>query len=255
MKTAEINRPVKLTVVVPCFNEKKTLAACIERLLTIRDENLSLEIIIVDDCSMDGSIQISKQLASQHPEIILLQHEKNQGKGASLRTGFTKATGEFVTIQDADLECDPADLKRLLVPLIENKTDVVFGSRFLKMGKKVHTSFWHYAINKSLTILSNIFSGVSLTDMECCYKMFRRKLLQQIEIEENRFGVEPELVAKVARINPRISEMAISYRKRAYHEGKKIGIRDGFRAIYCIIFYNTPLRQLRWLKNRRRKRS
>jgi len=239
MSTVDIIRPVKLSIVIPCYNEENTLEMCLENVLGIRDKNLSIEIIIVDDYSSDKSIQIAEKLAEKYNEIVLHRHETNQGKGAALRTGFQNATGEFVAIQDADLEYDPRDLKKLLVPLVDNKADVVLGSRFLTGDAHRVLYFWHYLGNKFLTLLSNMFTDLNLTDMECCYKLFRREIIQAIDIEENRFGVEPEIVAKVSQMRPRIFEMGISYSARTYEEGKKIGIRDGIRALYCIFHYNA----------------
>jgi len=228
-----------LSVVIPCFNERKTLRACIERVLSIMDSELSLEIIIVDDCSTDDSHTIAIELAKKHPEqISVLRHGKNTGKGGALRTGFSKATGDFVCVQDADLEYDPSDLKRLLRPLVSGKADVVLGSRFLATGEHRVLYFWHYLGNRFLTFISNVFTDLNLTDMETGYKVFRRDVLQKIKIQENRFGFEPEIVAKIAHMRLRIYEAGISYYGRTYEEGKKIGIMDGFRAIYCIMRYN-----------------
>jgi glycosyltransferase involved in cell wall biosynthesis len=229
----------KLSIVVPCFNEEKTLEKCLRHVLDIQDESLSLEIIIVDDCSTDDSLKIAEALAKVNPEITVLRHEENRGKGASLQTGFRHASGRIVAIQDADLEYDPADLRRMIIPIEENKADVVLGSRFTSGGAHRVLYFWHYLGNKFLTLLSNMFSDLNLTDMECCYKVFRREIIQQIEIRESRFGVEPELVAKVAQMRVRIYEMGVSYSGRTYEEGKKIGYRDGFRALYCIFHYNA----------------
>jgi len=229
----------KLSVVVPCYNEERTLAKSINRVLQIADNSLSLEIIIVDDGSKDGSLAIANSLQKQHPEtIVLLRHDKNQGKGASLRTGFKKATGDFVAIQDADLEYNPQDLRKLIVPLIENDADVVLGSRFLSYGAHRVIYFWHYVGNRILTLLSNMFTDLNLTDMETCYKVFKREVIEDIEIHENRFGFEPEIVAKIAHKRLRIYEMGISYYGRTYEEGKKIGVKDGLRALYCIMRYN-----------------
>ncbi len=239
MKKNNLERSARLSIIIPCFNEQKTLKKCVNRVLEIKDDSLSLEIIIVDDCSVDNSLQIAQQLANRHSEIIIMRHNRNQGKGAALRTGFQKATGEFVVIQDADLEYNPIDIKRLLIPLINNEADVVFGSRFLTGEAHRVLYFWHYAGNKFLTLLSNMFSDLNLTDIECCYKIFRRKIIERITIEEDRFGVEPELVAKVAQMRPRIFEIGISYSGRTYAEGKKIGFRDGIRALYCIFHYNA----------------
>ena len=233
------NRVTKFSIVVPCYNEGDTLRNCVERVLEIADEPLSLEIIIVDDCSSDRSLTIARELASRHPEIMVFHHEENQGKGAALRTGFRKASGDFVAVQDADLEYDPMDLKRLLVPLIRNEADVVLGSRFLSLGAHRVLYFWHYLGNRFLTFISNMFTDLNLTDMETCYKVFRREVIQNIQIKENRFGFEPEIVAKVAQMRLRIYEVGISYHGRTYEEGKKIGVKDGFRAIYCIFRYNA----------------
>ena len=229
----------RLSIVVPCFNEEKTLERCLQDVLKIQDESLSLEIIIVDDCSTDNSLKIAEALAKKHPEIVVLCHEQNRGKGATLQTGFQRATGHILAIQDADLEYDPADLRRMVVPIEDNKADVVLGSRFASGGAHRVLYFWHYLGNKLLTLLSNMFSDLNLTDMECCYKVFQREIIQKIDIHESRFGVEPELVAKVAQMRVRIYEMGVSYSGRTYEEGKKIGYRDGFRALYCIFHYNA----------------
>jgi dolichol-phosphate mannosyltransferase len=229
----------KLSVVVPCYNEERTLARSVHKVLQIADDSLSLEIIIVDDGSKDGSLAIAHNLQKRHPDtIVLLRHAKNQGKGASLRTGFQKATGDFVVIQDADLEYNPLELRNLIVPLIENDADVVLGSRFLTYGAHRVLYFWHYVGNRILTLLSNMFTDLNLTDMETCYKVFKREVIQNIEVKENRFGFEPEIIAKIAQKRLRIYEMGISYYGRTYEEGKKIGIKDGLRALYCIIRYN-----------------
>ncbi|MBN1102827.1 MAG: bifunctional glycosyltransferase family 2/GtrA family protein [Deltaproteobacteria bacterium] len=230
---------MKLSVVFPCYNERNTLRACVERVLGIADDSLVLEILIVDDASGDGTAAIAKELEQRHPEIRVYRHERNQGKGAALRTGFREATGDFVAVQDADLEYDPQDLKRLLAPLIEGKADVVFGSRFLSPGAHRVLYFWHSLGNRFLTFVSNMFTDLNLTDMETCYKVFRREVIQGIDIRENRFGFEPEIVAKVAALRLRIYEMGISYYGRTYEEGKKIGAKDGLRALYCILRYNA----------------
>jgi glycosyltransferase involved in cell wall biosynthesis len=231
---------VSLSVVIPCFNEERTVQACIERVLNIKDEGLDLEIIFVDDCSTDNSVSIAKKMAEKHPELTVLQHNKNLGKGAALRNGFQQATGQIVAIQDADLEYNPLDLKRLIGPIVGNEADVVFGSRFAASESHRVLYYWHSLGNKFLTLLSNMFTDLNLTDMECGYKVFRRELIQQIEIQERRFGVEPELVAKVAQQRVRIFEMGVSYAGRTYEEGKKIGLKDGMRALYCIFHYNAP---------------
>lgn len=232
-------KPAKLSVVIPCFNEEQTLATCVDRVLAIQDDALCLEIIVVDDCSSDRSAVIAEDLVRKHPEIRLLRHTKNQGKGAALRTGFHEATGEFVAVQDADLEYEPMELKDLLGPLRSGRADVVFGSRFLGASPHRVLYFWHYLGNLFLTFLSNMFTDLNLTDMETCYKVFRRDVIQSIEIKENRFGFEPEVVAKVAQQHLRIYEMGISYAGRTYAEGKKINWRDGVRALYCIVRYNA----------------
>jgi glycosyltransferase involved in cell wall biosynthesis len=227
-----------LSIVVACFNEEQTLAPCIEKVRTVADEQLSLEIIIVDDGSTDQSLRIAHGLKEKYPEIVVISQDHNQGKGAALRAGFQRATGDFVAVQDADLEYDPTDLKRLIVPLLNGEADVVFGSRFLSSGAHRVLYFWHSLGNHFLTLLSNMFTDLNLTDMETCYKVFRRDIIQSIEIKENRFGFEPEIVAKVAHMRVRIFEMGVSYYGRTYEEGKKVGMKDGFRALYCIVRYN-----------------
>ena len=229
----------KLSIIIPCFNEERTLETCIERVLKIADERLSLEIIIVNDGSTDNSLSVAGRLEAEHEEVSVMHLDVNQGKGAALRAGFKKATGDFVAIQDADLEYDPRDLKRLLGPLIVDEADVVMGSRFLSTDPRRVLYFWHSLGNRFLTFLSNMCTDLNLTDMETCYKVFRRDVIDAIEISENRFGIEPELVAKIAHMRLRIFEMGISYRGRTYEEGKKIGARDGMRAIYCILRYNA----------------
>lgn len=231
---------VKLSVVVPCYNEERTLEACLDSVLAIQDETLELELIVVDDCSKDESLAVARRLAERIPGMILRHHQQNQGKGAALRTGIAAATGDFVAIQDADREYDPSDLKRLLLPLRRGEADVVFGSRFLSSGYHRVLYYWHYLGNRFLTTLSNMLTDLNLTDMETCYKVFRREVIQSIRIEENRFGFEPEVVAKIAQLRLRVYEMGISYRGRTYAEGKKIGMRDGWRALYCILKYNLP---------------
>ncbi|PTN36486.1 bifunctional glycosyltransferase family 2/GtrA family protein [Desulfonatronum sp. SC1] len=234
-----ISRPTTLTLVIPCFNEERTLEHCIERVQAIADEMLSLELIIVDDCSQDNSVQVAQELARRFTNIRILRHDKNQGKGAALRTGFAHATGEFVGVQDADLEYDPQDFRRLICPLVEGRADVVFGSRYLYSGERRVLYFWHSQMNRVLTFLSNMFSDLGLTDMETCYKLFRREIIQSVEIQENRFGFEPEIVAKVGEMRCRVYEMPISYHGRTYAEGKKINWKDGLRALYCILHYGA----------------
>jgi glycosyltransferase involved in cell wall biosynthesis len=228
----------RLSLIIPCFNEEKTLEICIEKVLAIAGSDLELELIIVDDCSTDASLAIGKKLSERIPGLVVLHHEQNQGKGAALRTGIARASGDFVAIQDADLEYDPMDLKRLIVPLRNGEADVVLGSRFLSSGYHRVLYFWHSLGNRFLTLLSNMLTDLNLSDMETCYKVFRREVIQGIKIEENRFGFEPEVVAKISQQRLRIYEMGISYKGRTYAEGKKIGVKDGFRALYCILKYN-----------------
>ncbi len=201
---------------------------------------LELELIVVDDCWKDGSLEVGRRLAQNVPGLVLLRHEVNRGKGAALRTGIAAATGDFVAIQDADREYDPMDLKKLLKPLIAGDADVVLGSRFLSSDVHRVLYFWHSIGNLFLTTLSNMLTDLNLTDMETCYKVFRREIIQSIRLEEDRFGFEPEVVAKIAQMRLRIYEMGISYHGRTYEEGKKIGMKDGWRALYCILKYNLP---------------
>jgi len=223
---------VKLSVVIPAYNEKNTLHEIIAR---VRNTPFEKEIILVDDCSTDGTREMLKTLEND-ADIRVFYHEKNSGKGAALRTGFREATGDIVIIQDADLEYDPADYARLIEPIIRDKADVVFGSRFLGGPHRV-LYFWHDVANKTLTFFSNIMTNMNLTDMETCYKVFRREVIQRITITANRFGVEPEITQKIARLNVRVYEVPISYHGRTYSEGKKIGWKDAVGAIYHIIKY------------------
>jgi glycosyltransferase involved in cell wall biosynthesis len=226
----------KLSVVIPVYNEERWLREVVRRVQAVP---IPKEMILVDDCSTDGTRKILEEEMSKLPECRVIYHERNQGKGAALRTGFKHALGDVVIVQDADLEYDPAEYPRLLQPIIEGKADVVFGSRFIGENHRV-LYFWHYVANKFLTMMSNFFTNLNLTDMETCYKVFRREVIQGINLKSNRFGFEPEVTAKVARKrNPswRIYEIPISYSGRTYEEGKKIGMKDAFNALYCIILY------------------
>ncbi|HET6515653.1 MAG TPA: glycosyltransferase family 2 protein, partial [Thermodesulfovibrionales bacterium] len=220
-------------VVVPVFNEKKTIKDVYER---IRAVDITKEIILVDDCSTDGTREIVKGLAADDTRLFF--HEQNMGKGAALRTGFREAKGDILIIQDADLEYDPQEYPKLIQPILEGKADVVYGSRFAGGGPHRVLFFWHMVGNKLLTLLSNVFTNLNLTDMETCYKVFTRDVYTKITIEENRFGFEPEITAKLAKLNVRIYEVGISYSGRTYSEGKKIGWRDGISALRCIFKYN-----------------
>jgi glycosyltransferase involved in cell wall biosynthesis len=230
---------LRLSVVIPVYNEEKTLRVLIDR---VREVPIRKELILIDDCSRDRSREILKQLEAEggsddFNRIRIFFHDVNQGKGAALKTGFAQVQGEIIIIQDADLEYDPAEYPRLLQPIIENKADVVFGSRFL--GDQAHRVlyFWHYLGNRFLTTLSNCFTNLNLTDMETCYKVFRRSVIDDIApgLVQKRFGFEPEITARVARRRLRVYETSVSYSGRTYAEGKKIGWRDGFKAIWCII--------------------
>jgi glycosyltransferase involved in cell wall biosynthesis len=231
-----------LSLIVPCYNEARTIETCIEKILGLTEnKNLSLEIIVVDDASTDGSWQILEKSAGQHSEIRLLRHEKNRGKGAALRTGFIHASGDFVGIQDADAEYDPRNYLIMLEPLLDGRADVVYGSRYLRPDTRRVLYFWHTWMNRTLTTVSNMFTNLDITDMETCYKLFRRELIQKIapELKEERFGFEPEITARVAEARCRVYECAISYNPRTYEEGKKIGWKDGVHALYCIFHYSA----------------
>jgi glycosyltransferase involved in cell wall biosynthesis len=227
---------MKLSVVIPVYNEAATIRDIV-KLVMEADTAIEKELILVDDCSKDGTREVLKQLGTEHPEWRVLFHEKNQGKGAALRTGFAAATGDIVIIQDADMEYDPKEYPLLLGPILAGRADVVFGSRFLGGGPHRVCYFWHYMGNRLLTTFSNMMTNLNLTDMEVCYKVFRREVLQGIVIQEERFGFEVEITAKVAHGKWRIYEVPISYYGRSYEEGKKITWRDGFRALWCIFKY------------------
>ena len=227
--------PVKLSVVMPVYNERATLRTTIERVVAAP---LDIELLCVDDGSSDGSTEILRELEATYSQMHVFLHPHNMGKGAALRWGIAQATGDFVVIQDADVEYDPADYCLLLEPLLTGKADVVYGSRFAGSGPHRVLYFWHSVGNWLLTLVSNCLTNINLTDMETCYKMFRREVIQPILIEENRFGFEPEITVKIARRKLRIYEVGISYCGRTYEEGKKIGWKDGIRALYCLIKYS-----------------
>jgi dolichol-phosphate mannosyltransferase len=225
-----------LSVVVPCYNERATVAAVIERVLA---SPWTAEVILVDDGSTDGTGEVVDGLCDERLQVI--HHDHNQGKGAALRNGFAAATAEYVIVQDADLEYDPAEYDVMLEPLEGGVADVVFGSRFLSGRPHRVLYFWHSVGNRLLTLLSNMLTDLNLSDMETCYKVFKREVIQSLDLKEDRFGFEPEVVAKIAHQGLRIYEMGISYRGRTYAEGKKIGLKDAWRALYCILHYNLPL--------------
>jgi len=224
---------MKVSVVIPVYNEKDTIR---ELYRCVQAVDLDKEIVLVDDCSTDGTRDILPTLAGDNTRVVM--HERNMGKGAALRTGFENVSGDIVIIQDADLEYDPGQYPKLIQPIVEGKADVVYGSRFCTGDYRRVLFFWHMVGNKFLTLLSNMFTNLNLTDMETCYKVFRREVLERITIEENRFGFEPEITAKLAKMHVRIYEIGISYSGRTYEEGKKIGWKDGVSALKCILKYN-----------------
>ena len=234
-----------LSVVIPVYNEIKYLERVIGRVENAKlPEGVERQIVCVDDCSTDGTRDLLRDLASKRPHLRVLYHEQNQGKGAAIRTGLTQAEGDILLIQDADLEYDPSEYPRLLTPILDGRADAVFGSRFIGETHRV-LYYWHYLGNQVLTTLSNMFSNLNLTDMECCYKVFRREVIERISLQENRFGIEPELTAKVARLGVRLYEVPVSYSGRTYAEGKKINWKDGVSALRCILRYNLSSRGVR----------
>jgi glycosyltransferase involved in cell wall biosynthesis len=227
----------KLSVIVPVYNERATLEALVDRVRAV-DYGMPLELVLVDDCSSDGSRELCEKLAATHADVVAVHQEPNRGKGAAVRRGFQLATGDYLIVQDADLEYDPTEIPKLVALLERDIADVVFGSRFLAAGPHRVLYFWHSIGNKLLTLLSNMLTNLNLTDMEVGYKAFRREVLAGFELREDRFGFEPEFTAKVARGGWRIYEVPISYYGRTYEEGKKIGWRDGVHALRCVLVYN-----------------
>ena len=227
---------MKLSIVIPVYNEAATIAEIVDLVRSV-DVGLEKEILLVDDCSRDGTLDVLKTMGAENPDLKVLFHEVNQGKGAALRTGFAAATGDIVLIQDADLEYDPKEYPRLLQPILDGHADVVYGSRFLGGGPHRVVYYWHYLGNQLLTLLSNMTTNLNLTDMEVCYKVFKREVIQSIPLRENRFGFEVEITAKIAPPQQKIYEVPISYYGRDYSEGKKIGWKDGFSALRCIVKY------------------
>jgi glycosyltransferase involved in cell wall biosynthesis len=244
LDSGSVDTRVVLSIIIPCFNEEATIRTVLERVLGADKMGLQPEIVIVDDCSRDRSREIVEDIARQDPRMKLLTHERNHGKGAAVRDGIAAAIGDIVLIQDADLEYDPDDYRRLLRPITDGVADVVYGSRFRGGEEARVLYFWHSIANRALTLLSNMCTNLNLTDMETGYKVFRREVLQRINLREDRFGFEPEITAKIARLRPmlRIFEVGISYCGRTYAEGKKIGFRDAVRALYCILRYSLQPR-------------
>ncbi len=227
-----------LSIVIPAYNEASTIRQVVETVRRVEIPGVRKEIVVVDDGSTDGTGVETDALAAEFAEVFAVRHESNRGKGASLRSGFEWAKGDVILVQDADLEYEPDDYQALLRPILEDRADVVYGSRFHGAGPHRVVYYWHYLGNRFLTTLSNMLTNINLSDMEVCYKVFRRDALESITLEEDRFGFEPEVTAKVARLDVRIYEVGVSYHGRTYDEGKKIGWKDGIRAIYCILKYN-----------------
>ena len=227
---------MKLSIVIPVYNEAATISQIVDMVRSV-DVGMDKEILLVDDCSRDGTRDVLEKMGKEQADLKVLFHEVNQGKGAALRTGFTAATGDVVLIQDADLEYDPKEYPRLLQPIVEGHADVVYGSRFLGGGAHRVVFYWHYLGNRLLTTLSNMTTNLNLTDMEVCYKVFKRAVIQSIPLRENRFGFEVEITAKIAKRKLKIYEVPNSYYGRDYSEGKKIGWKDGFSALRCIVKY------------------
>lgn len=234
---------MKLSVVIPVFNECETVSMIVDRVQAV---DVDKEIVMVDDYSTDGTREVLAEIESRHENVRVFYQDRNRGKGCALRTGFEKAKGDYVIIQDADLEYDPEDYHKLLEPLDAGKADVVYGSRFLSTQAHRVLYFWHSVGNRLLTLLSNMATDLNLTDMETCYKVFRRELIQALILEEDRFGFEPEVTNKIAKARARIYEVGIAYHGRTYEEGKKIGMRDGFRALWCITKYRLQPLKLKY---------
>lgn len=230
-----------LSLIIPVYNEENTLRKIVDEVLKIKNPDFELELILVDDCSTDNSFKIANEIVSEIPCVKIFKHDKNKGKGAALKTGFIEASGDFIGIQDADMEYDPKDYIKMIKPLLEDKADVVFGSRYLKPDTRRILYFWHTFMNKTLTLLTNMYTNLDITDMETCYKLFKRDVIKNIapKLKENRFGFEPEVTVYVAKGKYRVYECAINYNPRTFEEGKKIGAKDGLRALYCILHYGA----------------
>ena len=231
-----------LSLIIPCYNEENTIESCVEKVLKIQEnQDIALELVIVNDASTDKSLEKINELSKKYSEIKVFSHEKNMGKGAALRTGLIGATGDYIGIQDADEEYNPFEYLTLLETMISNNADVVYGSRYLKPNNRRVLYYWHTWMNKSLTMVSNMFTNLDITDMETCYKLFKREVIQEVapKLKENRFGFEPEVTVKIAQGGYNVYECAISYNPRSYEEGKKIGWKDGVRALYCLFHYGA----------------